>query len=66
MVVSYRSGNKRICSPVLRRTLRNLGAQGRDRKKTTKAVGQAAEKAFQFNWLWLKIEEKIWKLSADT
>lgn len=57
-------GARGFAAQSLWRTLGSLGVKGRERKRTAKAAGQAAERAS--SWLWLKREEKSWKLSADT
>ena len=48
LVVFCGSGSKKICSLVLM-DLENVGVKGRGRKRTAKAVSQAAEKASR--WL---------------
>jgi hypothetical protein len=57
-------GARGFAAQSLWKTLGNLGVKGQERKGTVRAVCQAAERAS--SWLWLRREEKSWKLSTDT
>jgi len=57
-------GARGFCSQSVCRLMAAIGMTGRDRRRTIQRLSQAAERAS--SWLWLRREEKSWKLSTST
>jgi len=57
-------GARGFCSQSVCRLMAAIGTTGRDRCRTIQRLSQAAERAS--SWLWLRHEEKSWKLSTST
>jgi len=56
-------GARGFCSQTVCRLMAAIGTTGRDRRRTIQRLSQAAERAS--SWLWLRREEKSWKLSTS-